>query len=157
MPSEVNIIQRYNENPAHFYDYNAVCSINLFLNQNFTQDRLSNFWKQVKRSFFFLKIIVFGRPTYHFLIKVVGNRHYKLILSLWNKLSWFVKKKREEVIWKGLKEFWFGEMTNYIFQILLFLIGSKYTQTNPILAMLLTLMTATAALCCMPILGQELC
>ena len=149
-------MQRYNENSAHFYDYHAVCSINLFLNQNFTKDRLSNFWKQVKRSFF-LKIIVFGRPIYHFLIEVVGNRHYKLILSSWNKLSWFVKKKREEVTWKRLKEFWFGEMTNYICQVLLFLTGSKYTQTNPILAMLLTLMTATATLCHMPILGQELC
>ena len=52
MPSEVNIMQRYDENSAYVYDYNAVCSINLFLNQNFTEDRLSNFWKQVKRSFF---------------------------------------------------------------------------------------------------------
>lgn len=66
-------------------------------------------------------------------------------------------KEEKMKTWKRWKKFWFGEMTNYnyICQILLFLIGT-ITQTNPILAMLLTLMTATATLCCMPILGQEL-
>ena len=70
---------------------------------------------KTSQKIFFLKIIMFGRPIYHFLIKVVGNRHYKLILPSWNKLSWFAKKKREQVIWKQWKEFWYVKFRNYPF------------------------------------------